>query len=1628
MNVTEITPDDDDYDSYLNEAINLSEKCVGLEYKKILDITLIRNGEEIEPTDTVAVNIRIKKNLDNVNVIHFEDEPKLIPAEVNGKNINFETDSFSAYAIVSGPDAVDIGLEKVLSLDDLTSPNGFFISHTGGYFFRNITYNPTSGRTGILKTALSDNPKTAASKYYFTDAGGGKYYIHTFDVDGHIKYLRNNSNNSLTFSNTPVTKFTVEMDENNQVVIHNGSWFCNMQGGEKGKGFCAYNTVGDPNNNMYLWAYDLEDDPYGLDGQSYGLMRYNSGTSGKAMMNEVDNGALVANLMQVLTKETDHADKIYIPAGSDIPMWTFDWIEADKYAVSCEGQYIDIVDGEIVLTNTPVPLTVSVGNSSITSRISLSKNGQPIRYSGHLHDGFIVDGSAKDSWLYLVSEAPVSPDYLMTYTANKVSISDTEKVTNGSKVIVYTRVWNDHTKKYELYAIDHDGALVPCSDTGDTIEWIGSAINTLLWDFTEYYYEGTTNPNYYYELQNTYSGKYIAPQRTDNQILSDEPIGINIQGRRYGEYYSTIMAWDDPYYSYAALYVDGDELISSPLTRVSDFYFAKIDIIDDDDALTTVNTLDGTQYGITMKLVNFDSNAIQNSVLGSSAGGANVPPTQGLLSTSLNAQGYPVAVKTNRSMEELFGQAEEVNHLFLESTYNTSGYFEFDSTQNFATIQDNGDFKLYKQIGTTDASKRPSLQHGQFFPFNDLEEGHFAQANDQNMYSATLEELPETDPRKYEQLYKVDTPDYYFGLQIEASFVQTPSGLDAWGHDIIYEFTGDDDFWLYVDGQLVIDLGGIHSALPGNVNFSTGIVNVNGKQTTLYNIFKSNYKKEHPDATDAEVNAYLDGIFELSEGGKYLFKDYTSHDMKIFFMERGAGASNLHTKFNLSAVKKGQIVLNKQISGTENPDYRLCDYGYQIYYQLVEGDPYQLLDITDEHSNITVKYQNTNTPVKFRRTYTPVGSTTTYNNVFFLNPKQTVTINVPDETIHYKIVEVGVNSQVYDQVKINDEVVVGTPAGTNRMDFTTAPARVYERPRVVYDNHVSENAERTLTITKRLVDIDGNQIHDDPTGFNFRLYLGTENDTEPTVANTQDYYVKNPNGEYCTWDIAHQCFATTGKTEFSELTAEQKAAATFQTSPNGAISKIPADYKVEVRGLLIGTIFKVEERTNEIPEGYSFVEYQREGTSYIIHGDTVNTGTIRANESPAVEVVNRRGFGLSMKKEWSDASYTMGHEDTFFAVYVGDALINGSVRRNVSNKLYWYFDELASGFDLEDYEIKEVKLSGDYAVDGETVTGNYTVTPLENGDPITLDATLKEGGTGTYVYTVTYTTGTPVGHTLNARTDIVTNSRHGIRLIKEDFEGHPLANAVFTIKDPNGNMVGDDSYKSNAQGLITIAYLNVGEVYTLTETTSPRSYLGIQNPIKFRLNNDGTITVTEGDQDYYSVTPAVNGEMAQITVKDRPFVLKAVKQSPEGRPLSGAVFQLYKEVTIGGTPTIDFYPMLGYEHLTTWSDGTIPSVDESLQPGSYYLREVSPPNGYGYISGNIRFTISQTGAVTVDEMPEAELTSNLEDGQMIYTIEITDPIAQPLPTGHVLGRTLLWLAVLILLYLGLKRRSVQIIK
>ena len=641
--------------------------------------------------------------------------------------------------------------------------------------------------------------------------------------------------------------------------------------------------------------------------------------------------------------------------------------------------------------------------------------------------------------------------------------------------------------------------------------------------------------------------------------------------------------------------------------------------------------------------------------------------------------------------------------------------------------------------------------------------------------------------------------------------------------------------------------------------------------------------------------------------------------------------------------------------------------------------------------------------------YSPPGTKQTYPGVFFLNAGETAAISLPEDTVDYYIVECGVDPNVYDRVLVNDVEVMAAAGGEGqRKTYQSTAESINNRKRVVFDNHVNSDAIRTLTITKKLYEEDGvTPITGDTTAFTFRLYLGKENEGDLNAAYMQEYFVRDPAGFYCKWDKTSQSFVSLSKDSFDQLTEEEILAAAFHTSINGMIDKIPADYHVEIRGLLVGTKFRVEERAYEIPAGYAFLSYEREEGSYIVEeGDTENAGTIRPSQSPSVLVKNKRGFGLTAKKEWSDATFMDSHGDIYFAVFVNGVLQDGTVRclRHPGTSVYYYFDSLEEGKALTDYKIMEVTLTGDSIVVDEdgSVTGYEEVSPIQNGDVLHVSA-LPKGETEPEEldYRVTYVSGEPTGAALNARTDTVTNSRHGIRLIKHRWDGQPLAGAVFALTDAAGNPVGAGQYTSDEDGLITIAYVNTGTEYTLTEISAPGGWHALETPLKFQLNSqDAAVTITQGDSDWYELTQDTAEEMASITLKNRPMELKAVKygtgSSQSGlQPLSGAVFALLHEVTVDGQTGTR--PVDGKSNLISAAEtGIIPGIDQSLAAGTYYLQEKDAPEGYSILGSMIRFTITSKGEVLLDSdhSPQNVRIDSVvnEDGTQSYTIVIPNGV------------------------------------
>lgn len=195
----------------------------------------------------------------------------------------------------------------------------------------------------------------------------------------------------------------------------------------------------------------------------------------------------------------------------------------------------------------------------------------------------------------------------------------------------------------------------------------------------------------------------------------------------------------------------------------------------------------------------------------------------------------------------------------LPFTKDSDGYYTFDSSKNDAYFKDNpgNDLTLITSSRTFDSINVASGVKSGFFPFNNA--------------SSTSS----------------SAPIYHFGMAMTTNFYTTNDGKVN-GKDMTFEFTGDDDVWVFVDGNLVLDLGGIHDPVSGSVNFATGKITCNravaGKVSGTTG------------GSTMGGNLYANSVL----GAKDVFlRSDKPHTLQVFYLERGEGASNCRIKFNM---------------------------------------------------------------------------------------------------------------------------------------------------------------------------------------------------------------------------------------------------------------------------------------------------------------------------------------------------------------------------------------------------------------------------------------------------------------------------------------------------------------------------------------------------------------------------------------------------------------------------------------------------------------------------------------------------------------------------------------------------------
>lgn len=205
------------------------------------------------------------------------------------------------------------------------------------------------------------------------------------------------------------------------------------------------------------------------------------------------------------------------------------------------------------------------------------------------------------------------------------------------------------------------------------------------------------------------------------------------------------------------------------------------------------------------------------------------------------------------------------------------GRYCYGSDKNFASFDAAANaFEVYDHTAVKLGTGAPNS--GQFFPFNSAEQVFEQDVNDDG--TLKQKDLTSNDP---------SVVNHWFGLTMTTKFMQINGGTAGDGLPVTYEFSGDDDVWVFIDDVLVGDLGGIHSERKLSINFETGAVKRSGssmedRNTTIRQCFE-----------DA-------GVSTATGFAGDTFADNTRHTLKFSYLERGNFDSNMKLSFNLTTV------------------------------------------------------------------------------------------------------------------------------------------------------------------------------------------------------------------------------------------------------------------------------------------------------------------------------------------------------------------------------------------------------------------------------------------------------------------------------------------------------------------------------------------------------------------------------------------------------------------------------------------------------------------------------------------------------------------------------------------------------
>lgn len=226
------------------------------------------------------------------------------------------------------------------------------------------------------------------------------------------------------------------------------------------------------------------------------------------------------------------------------------------------------------------------------------------------------------------------------------------------------------------------------------------------------------------------------------------------------------------------------------------------------------------------------------------------------------------------------------------------------------------------------------------------------------------------------------TYNYGFGTKLQMDFTLTDDGKVETNKSvgekkektsIKFFFSGDDDVWVFIDGQLALDVGGARGKVSGLLEF--GETTENGKEKNSVTAYVSKVKTGGTSKSDQNGNSVKsvryngEPISFSAQGTTLTFDKGQKHTLTMYYMERGMWESNMAVAFNFPDNNELQVQKEVDLTNVTDDDFKNCFKNQKIFNFTIKnqathygktdavgpdesGTPSQVVDLTAKENKI----------------------------------------------------------------------------------------------------------------------------------------------------------------------------------------------------------------------------------------------------------------------------------------------------------------------------------------------------------------------------------------------------------------------------------------------------------------------------------------------------------------------------------------------------------------------------------------------------------------------------------------------------------------------------------------------------